>query len=83
MSVLQYPIATEKALTVIDKENVIVYVVNLNAKKDEIRREFENTFKVKVKRVNTEIRPENVKRAYIRLNKEFSASDIAKRLKLV
>ncbi|HUB92742.1 MAG TPA: 50S ribosomal protein L23 [Candidatus Saccharimonadales bacterium] len=83
MSVLQYPIATEKALNLVEMQNTIVYVVNLTANKTEIRKEFEDTFKVKVQRVNTAIEPYNMKRAYIKLAAGFTASDIAKKLKLV
>ncbi len=82
-NVLQYPIATEKALNQAEKDNSIIYVVNYSANKKQIKEEFENTFKVKVDRVNTVIEPDNIKRAYIRLKKEFLASDIAKKLKLV
>ncbi|MCL5008286.1 MAG: 50S ribosomal protein L23 [Candidatus Marsarchaeota archaeon] len=82
-NLLQYPIATEKALNMAERGNTIIYVVNFNAAKKDIKKEFEDTFKVKVERVNTVIMPENVKRAYIKLKKEYLAGDIAKRLKLV
>lgn len=83
MAVLQYPIATEKALNKVELENTITYVVHLKANKTQIRKEFEDTYKVKVDRVNTAIEPYNEKRAYIRLAKGFQASDVAKKLKLV
>lgn len=82
-TVLEYPIATEKALNLVEMQNTIVYVVNVAANKTEIRKEFEDTFKVKVKRVNTAIAPRNMKKAYIKLATGYSASDIAKKLKLV
>ncbi len=83
MSILQYPVATEKALNLVERENVITYVVDIGAGKPEIKKEFESTFKVKVIGINTVRTPYNRKRAYIRLTKEFPASEIAKRLKLV
>lgn len=83
MAVLQYPIATEKALNMVELQNTIVYIVNLTATKTEIKKEFEETFKVKVQRVNTAIEPYNEKRAYIKLATGFPASDVAKKLKLV
>ena len=82
-NVLQYPIATEKALNIAESSNTIIYVVTHSADKPSIKREFEDMFKVKVDRVNTVIEPTNEKRAYIKLKKEFLASDIAKKLKLV
>lgn len=83
MSVLQYPVATEKALNLVEMQNTITYVVNMTADKKTIRKEFEDTFKVKVQRVNTTREPYNMKRAYIKLAGGYLASDIAKKLKLV
>ena len=83
MSVLMYPIATEKALNMVETQNTITYVVDLRADKKKIKGEFEKVFNVKVARVNIAIEPYNEKRAYIRLEKESSAPDVAKKLKLV
>ncbi|MDE1822876.1 MAG: 50S ribosomal protein L23 [Candidatus Micrarchaeota archaeon] len=83
MKALLYPLATEKALNVVDRENIISYVVDIRSKKNEIKKEFEGTFNVKVEKVRTAISIRNVKRAYIKLNKDYKASDIARRLKLV
>ena len=83
MGILLYPIATEKAINMIEKNNVLTYVVDIRAKKDEIRKEFESVFKVKVDKINTEMEPRNRKRAYIKIRKQFKASDVALRLKLV
>lgn len=83
MGVLLYPIATEKAINMIERNNVITYVVDIRSKKAEIKKEFEDVFKVKVAKVNTEIDPSNRKRAFIAINKGFKASDIALKLKLV
>ncbi len=83
MAVLQYPIATEKALNLAEMQNTLIYVVSMSAAKKEIKEEFEKMFKVKVERVNTSVNPSNIKKAYIKLAKAYPASDIAKRLKLV
>jgi large subunit ribosomal protein L23 len=83
MKVLLYPIATEKAINMIEKNNIITFMVDLRSKKQEIKKDFEDTFKVKVDRVNVEIEAKNRKRAYIKLGKQFKASDIALKLKLV
>lgn len=83
MNVLMYPIATEKAINMIERNNVITYMVDMRAKKAQVKKEFEDTFKVRVSRVNIEIEPRNRKRAYIKINSQFKASDIALKLKLV
>ena len=83
MSVLMYPLSTEKALNMIDKSNVISYVVDFRASKTEVKKEFEQTFAVKVAKVNTSMTIRNTKKAFITLKKEFKASDVARKLKLV
>ena len=78
-----YPRATEKAINLIERSNVVTYMVDLRYNKAQIKKEFEDTFKVKVDRVNVEIEPRNRKRAYIKISSKFKASDIALKLKLV
>lgn len=83
MNVLLYPIATEKAINMIERNNVITYVVDTRSTKGDIKKEFEDVFKVKVEKVNTEMEPRNRKRAFIKIGAQFKASDIALKLKLV
>ncbi len=83
MNALMYPVATEKALNIVDRNNVIIYVVDMRSNKKQIKDEFEKTFGVKVANVNTAITIKNTKKAYIRLAKDVKASDIARKLKLV
>ncbi len=83
MTSLLYPIATEKALGMVDRDNIIMYVVDMRSNKKEIKEEFEKTFGVKVVNVNTSTTIKNFKKAYIKISKESKASDIARKLKLV
>jgi large subunit ribosomal protein L23 len=83
MAILLYPIATEKAINMIERNNVITYVVDLRSTKGQIKKEFEDVFNVKVEKVNTEMEPRNRKRAFIKVNSQYKASDIALKLKLV
>jgi large subunit ribosomal protein L23 len=83
MSKLMYPVGTEKAITQISKDNTLTYVVELSSTKYEIKKEFEKMFNVKVDSVRTMNSPLNKKHAFIKLNKDFNASDVAMKLKLV
>lgn len=82
MEVLLYPLATEKSVRLIEDNNELVFVVHLKANKHMIKQEFERTFKVKVKKVRTEIM-KNKKRAYIRFDDKFSALDVATELGMI
>ena len=79
MSILQYPLSTEKAVKLMESENKITFIVDLHAKKPEIKKEFQDMFKVKVLDVNTLIL-KGKKKAYIKLAAENPAIDIATKL---
>ncbi len=74
------PVITEKAIDKIEKENTLVFIVDIKATKHMIKRAVEEIFKVKVVKVNTLITPQGEKKAYVKLAKEYSAVDIASRL---
>ena len=78
--VLKYPVSTEKVLSLVEKENKIVFVVNRKANKKQIKEAFEKVFGVKVERVNTLITIKGEKRAFIKLKPEYKASDVAAKL---
>lgn len=80
--IILYPLITEKA-TDVRRQNKIVFCVSLKATKPEIKREVERLYEVKVEKVNTLIRPDGRKIAYVRLYPECSAEDLAVKLRLV
>ncbi len=80
--ILKYPLRTEKAVKLIEIENIILFVVERNANKKQIAEEIGRQFNVKVESINTEIR-NNKKIAYIKLKKENPAIDIATKLGLM
>lgn len=83
MSVLKFPIATEKSVSLITKSNTITYIVDYKADKTSIKKEFERMFEVKVSSINIINVPRNEKKAFIKLTKEYDASNVAMKLKLV
>ncbi len=80
---LMYPVATEKAINMISKSNTITYIVDTRSKKSDIKKEFEDIFKVKIEKIGIMRSPQNYKKAFIKLDKAYKASDIALKLKLV
>lgn len=78
--VLKYPVQTEKAVRLMQTENKIVFIVEKGATSVEVKKAFEELFKVKVEKVNTMVDTKNRKKAYIKLSKENPAIDIATQL---
>ncbi len=76
-SIIKHPLATEKAVRLMESENKLIFVVKLKSTKPEIKKALEEIFKVKVLKVNTLITSEGKKRAYVKLSQETPAIDIA------
>ncbi len=81
--VLKYPHMTEKSISVVEKENKIVFIIDRRFGKDDIRKAFEEVFNVKVDKINTMIARDGKKKAFIKLKKEFSAADVAVKLGMI
>ncbi|AKG38053.1 MAG: 50S ribosomal protein L23 [Infirmifilum sp.] len=82
-SVIIRPHLTEKTLRLIEEANTLTFIVDRRATKKQIKEEVEKTFNVKVEKVNTLNTMDGNKKAYVRLSKEYSASDVATRMGLV
>lgn len=80
---IKHPIATEKAIRLMEAENKLVFVVDEKATKPEIKKAIETMFKAKVSAVNTLHTIKGQKRAYITFAKETPAIDIATQLGLM
>lgn len=80
LTIILYPLLTEKAIGKIEKENKIVFVVKRTANKSQIKWAVERAFNVKVVKISTLIDRKGRKKAWIKLSKEYSASDIATKM---
>lgn len=77
--ILQKIKSTEKIVRMIEAENVVVFETDKQYTKEEIAKEVEKLFDVKVENVRTLTR-KNKKIAYVRLTKDFIAADVAAKL---
>jgi large subunit ribosomal protein L23 len=78
--ILKYPHTTEKSVSLIEKENKIVFVVDRKATKQQIKSAVEQVFNVKVQKVTTAITMQGEKKAYVKLTPQFKAIDVAVKL---
>ncbi|HDD66327.1 MAG: 50S ribosomal protein L23 [Thaumarchaeota archaeon] len=70
-------VITQDAVSLIEKENKITFVVDIRATKRDIKRAVEELYGVKVQKVNTLITPRGEKKAYVKLAPEYKAADLA------
>ena len=78
--IITYPLMTESASVMVEKDNKLLFVVNLKADKQDIKHAVETMYEVKVADVNTLITPQGVKKAFVKLKPEYRASDVAIKL---
>jgi len=83
MDILIHPISTEKAIRMLESENVVTFIVHKNATRGKIKKELENRFKVKISDIRIMITQKGKKKAYIKLGKDYPAIDIATQLGLM
>ncbi len=79
MEIIISPLSTEKSALLAEKENKLTLIVDRKAKKDEIKKEVEERFSVKVESINIMITKKG-KKAIVKLSKEYSAEEIAERI---
>ena len=79
-NILIAPLGTEKSILLVDTQNTIVFYVSRNARKEDIKNEIEGMFDVKVDDIRTSITMKGYKKAYVKLDKEYHASDLATKL---
>ena len=78
--VIKYPLLSEDAVTLLEAENKITFIVDRRSDKHDVRRAVEELYEVRVKRVRTLITPEGDKKAFVKLTPDFKAADLAVKL---
>merc|ERR1719424_2424277 len=73
--ILKFPLTTESAMKKIEDNNTLVFIVDKKANKRQIKDAV--TLMYKALKVNTLIRPDGQKKAYVRLTQDYDALDVA------
>jgi large subunit ribosomal protein L23 len=78
--VILYPMMTESASLMVEKENKLVFIVNLKAAKKDVKRAVEELYEVRVEKINVLITPRGEKKAFVKLHPDYKAADVAIKL---
>jgi len=82
-SIIKHPLTTESAMKKIEDNNTLVFIVNLKANKPQIKLAVKKLYDIDVAKVNTLIRPDGQKKAYVRLAPDYDALDVANKIGII
>ncbi len=80
---LQYPLMTEKAITLIEKENKLSFIATERATKTDIKKLVEKVYGVKVSKVNVINDMKGRKKVTVKLDKKYKAEELAAKLGVI
>lgn len=78
--IIKRVVITQDAVSLIEKENKLTFMVDIDSKKEEIKRAIELLYQVEVDQVNTLNTTSGEKKAFVKLKPTHSASDLAVKL---
>ncbi|GAV57873.1 Ribosomal_L23 domain-containing protein/GTP_cyclohydro2 domain-containing protein/DHBP_synthase domain-containing protein/Ribosomal_L23eN domain-containing protein [Cephalotus follicularis] len=81
--ILKYPLTTESAMKKIEDNNTLVFIVDIRADKKKIKDAVKKMYDIQSKKVNTLIRPDGTKKAYVRLTPDYDALDVANKIGII
>jgi large subunit ribosomal protein L23Ae len=81
-AVIKKPLTSESVMKKIENFNTLVFLVDLRANKRQIKSAVSALYDCNVVGVNTLVRPDGQKKAYVKLSKEDDALEIANKVRL-
>merc|ERR1712150_12077 len=82
-SIIKNPVTTESAMKKIEDNNTLVFLTNIKANKHQIKAAVKKLYDIGVSKVNTLIRPDGQKKAYVRLSPDYDALDVANKIGII
>ena len=79
-TVIKFPLATESAMKKIEDDNTLVFIADVRSNKAQIKNAVKRLYDVDAVKINTLIRPNGTKKAYVRLHPDAEASEVASRI---
>ncbi|XP_048210601.1 60S ribosomal protein L23a-like [Perognathus longimembris pacificus] len=80
-AIIKFPLTTESAMKKIEENNTLVFIVDVKAKKHQIKQAVKKLYDIDV--VNTLSRPDREKKAHVRLAPDYDALDVANKIGII
>jgi large subunit ribosomal protein L23Ae len=80
---IKYPLNNEYTMKKIEENNTLVFIVDVLSNKKQIKTAVQEIYAVKAVKVNTLIRPDGLKKAYVKLSSDHDALDVAQKIGII
>ena len=81
--ILRYPLTSENCMKMVEENNTLTFIVDTRANKRQIADAVRRMYEIKTAKVNTLIRPNGTKKAYVRLTSDYDALDVANKVGII
>nr|XP_034492348.1 60S ribosomal protein L23a-like [Marmota flaviventris] len=81
-AIIKFPLTTESAMKKIEDNNTLVFIVDVKANKHQIKQAVK-LYDIDEAKVNTLIRPDGEKKAYVRLAPDYDALDVDNKIGII
>nr|PVC53274.1 60S ribosomal protein L25 [Theileria orientalis] len=82
-AIVRYPLTTESAMKMIEELNTLVFIVDPRADRKKIAKAVSQLYDITPVHVNTLIRPDGQKKAFVRLSADQDALDVANKIGII
>ncbi|CAH0720864.1 unnamed protein product, partial [Brenthis ino] len=82
-NIIKFPLTSEAAMKKIEDNNTLVFIVHTSSNKHHIKAAVKKLYDINVAKVNTLIRPDGKKKAYVRLARDYDALDVANKIGII
>ena len=82
-TVIEYPLVGESASKLMEDQNTLVFIVGLKTTKHDIKRVFTQRYDAEIRKVNTLIRPDGKKKAFITLKGDQAAVELGSKIGII
>ncbi|KAL6031255.1 hypothetical protein STEG23_037231 [Scotinomys teguina] len=79
-AIFKFPLTTESSMKKTEDNNTLVFIVDVKANKHQIKQAVKILYGIDVAKVNTLIRPDGEKKAYVQLAPDYDALDVANKI---
>eukprot|EP01115_Flamella_aegyptia_P002450 TRINITY_DN136510_c0_g1_i1.p1 TRINITY_DN136510_c0_g1~~TRINITY_DN136510_c0_g1_i1.p1 ORF type:complete len:144 (-),score=33.10 TRINITY_DN136510_c0_g1_i1:125-556(-) len=81
--ILKFPLTTESAMKKMEEDNTLVFITDIIANKNQIKNAIAQLYEVKVAKINTLIRPNGTKKAFVKLTADYDSLEVANSIGII